>query len=268
MKIARGFYLILLSADAIQASVSPVRLGSSVSDIASGAEDLSHMKSASTFEKFAAEADHNIERLAITPRIKPEPSSAPIAINKSHCLSSKQLRKRRLVLVRRGCAGAVGSGLLSTAEGLSKAGVRLKRFDEFFSNLTVRGKLVWLARKGANGVKRVVRATANGIKNTALILVAGVAILFQGLWWIVSKIGKGIAYVARKSWKGIKVVGRTTRQGAILIKNFGIKLTLHTWRGIGKALAGTGKGIQKAGDRMQAQTAARLAKKVGPPVPH
>ncbi|KNZ53733.1 hypothetical protein VP01_3151g2 [Puccinia sorghi] len=146
--------------------------------------------------------------------------------------------KRRLILVRRGCFGVTGSALLATSRGLARAGAALKRFDK----LTTRQKLGWFGRKAKNGL----RYAAIGVA-AAVALPVSVAVATVGVAVAVPTVVVGYL-----SWTTFQLLRR---------------VALHTWKYFGKGLAATGRGLKKAGDRMQQQSAVRLSKKVPPTTP-
>jgi len=174
-----------------------------------------------------------------TPGLREEPvelsGEKPIANPAEEYCTRAPHAKRRLVLVRRGCFGMTGSALLATSRGLARAGAALKRFDK----LTIRQKFAWFGRKAANGL----RYATIGVVGAVAVPVA-VA---------------GVTAVVAVAVPAI-IAGYLSLATIMLIR----RIALETWKYSGKGIAATGRGLQKAGNRMQEQSVARLPRKVPP----
>ncbi|PLW06813.1 hypothetical protein PCASD_24438 [Puccinia coronata f. sp. avenae] len=166
--------------------------------------------------------------------IPTRPASAPVEQSstipdvESYCDRVHGL-KRRQVLVRRGCIRVAASVLRGSSRGLAAVSRRLNQDSEKlmnFDRLPRHVKLDWLKEKVQNGL------WYTGIG--ALITVGGpvaVGVAAAGV-----AVAVPIVTVGGLSWLGYKIIAR---------------LGLNTWRLLGKGLAGTGRGLQKAGSRMQ-----------------
>ncbi|KAI9604505.1 hypothetical protein KEM48_000740 [Puccinia striiformis f. sp. tritici PST-130] len=157
-------------------------------------------------------------------------------------------------LRRRGCAGALGTGLIKTSNGLVKAGNGLKYFD----TLTAGQKLRLIKTKFTNGVKNTANAAGRGIAFVGRKTKQGIMLVLHGTKKGIIATGRGVFIVVfgtidltvRGVWHVLKFIGRAGLRG---------------FRNLGKGLSATGKGLQKVGDRMETSAASRLTKKVSPP---
>jgi hypothetical protein len=177
------------------------------------------------------------------------------------CLHNRRQRRSLVTLRRRGCLNTVGSGLLAASNGLANAGAGLQRFDK----LTARQKLGWFLKK-----------TKNGVKHTVSFGVQVVVLPIKGLAFLGRKTFKGVMAVLRGTGRVAKTTGSAVGKGLVIsgylvykgglntLKLIG-RTILHGWKYFGKGLAATGRGLQKAGQKMEAQSTTRLTKKVPPP---
>ncbi|KNZ55585.1 hypothetical protein VP01_2643g4 [Puccinia sorghi] len=170
-------------------------------------------------------------------------------------------KRRSLLSARRGCFGKVGSGLLLASDVLAKKGNKMQRFDQ----LSTREKLKWLARKTKNGKKHAVSFAAK----TVILPVKAVAFLgkrtFRVAMVVLRGTGRAITKTGKLIGKGVLIAGYLVYKAGSGTLKFVGRVALRSWKYFGKELAATGRGLQKAGNAMQAQTAARLRKKIKTP---
>ncbi|KAH9466148.1 hypothetical protein MJO28_001218 [Puccinia striiformis f. sp. tritici] len=235
MNNGRRLFLLLLGVQKIHA-ISPVNLtGKTIEGLEGGSVFSEHLRESenalsslkniptlknegivesTTFRKLSAAAD-------VKPVEKPVENLAG-----EYCHRARY--KRNLVLVRRGCFGTLGSGLLATSEGLEKAGARLNRFERY----TGRQKLRSLTRK-----------MITGVKYTAAGAVAPVAVSLA--------IAGGITLITLQlTWDTLSFIYRTG---------------LHFWKYFGKGLTATGRAPEMTGSGVEVQAAKRLTTEVPPP---
>ncbi|KAI7966753.1 hypothetical protein MJO29_000030 [Puccinia striiformis f. sp. tritici] len=98
---------------------------------------------------------------SVTPRSPEEPGGTLGKTTvEDDCIETGYTKSLATVrLRRRGCAGALGTGLIKTSNGLVKAGNGLKYFD----TLTAGQKLRLIKTKFTNGVKNTANAAGRGI---------------------------------------------------------------------------------------------------------
>ncbi|KAI9601718.1 hypothetical protein H4Q26_001551 [Puccinia striiformis f. sp. tritici PST-130] len=192
----------------------------------------------------------------VTPRSPEEPGGTLGKTTvEDDCIETGYTKSLATVrLRRRGCAGALGTGLIKTSNGLVKAGNGLKYFD----TLTAGQKLRLIKTKFTNGVKNTANAAGRGIAFVGRKTKQGIMLVLHGTKKGIIATGRGVFIVVfgtidltvRGVWHVLKFIGRAGLRG---------------FRNLGKGLSATGKGLQKVGDRMETSAASRLTKKVSPP---
>ncbi|EFP77427.2 uncharacterized protein PGTG_03383 [Puccinia graminis f. sp. tritici CRL 75-36-700-3] len=197
----------------------------------------------------SSEIDKTAEKIGMKPaqRTVESPVKQPGKQSAEEYCPLVRPQKRSLVLVRRGCFGRLGSGLISLSDELSRAGADLKELDK----LNFRQKIEWLRRRRQ-------RPAAYGAWGPA----KPPSLMARVLGFIRTKTRRAAEVVMRGTRHAISrtssAVGRAVsipiflvfKAASETIRSVG-RLALHVWKHLGKGLAATGRGLQKAGDLIQ-----------------
>ncbi|KAA1088307.1 hypothetical protein PGT21_001909 [Puccinia graminis f. sp. tritici] len=193
----------------------------------------------------SSEIDKTAEKIGMKPAQRTVES--PVKQSAEEYCPLVRPQKRSLVLVRRGCFGRLGSGLISLSDELSRAGADLKELDK----LNFRQKIEWLRRRRQ-------RPAAYGAWGPA----KPPSLMARVLGFIRTKTRRAAEVVMRGTRHAISrtssAVGRAVsipiflvfKAASETIRSVG-RLALHVWKHLGKGLAATGRGLQKAGDLIQ-----------------